>query len=299
MNSISAYFALIAILLCSLPCVAGSLAISSGYQTSEHQYLDDTSTQKGVMFGAALDFHHWRRKDIGWLARGPAFKISQSPGMLAVSGQLPLYQWHKHQGSWLEIEWRSQELQTQLSDPQIFLGNDGVPVSLTQDSLIGTTRQFQRLQIYWHESTRHENIINLAGFTYSRESSPAISELSSTNANIFEGRFEGSGVMLGRMKDDRGLNFQWRLNVASLDSHFSNDATGHRLLAKQESSVYKVAITLSWHYRYYLSPYWYLAPQVQYRASYLTQSELEPVDVEHSSFLYTHTQSTISLRRHF
>ncbi len=101
------------------------------------------------------------------------------------------------------------------------------------------------------------------------------------------------------MKDDRGLNFQWRLNVASLDSHFSNDATGHRLLAKQESSVYKVAITLSWHYRYYLSPYWYLAPQVQYRASYLTQSELEPVDVEHSSFLYTHTQSTISLRRHF
>ncbi len=280
-------------------CLGGNLALTTGYHQSDHQYLDDTSSQEGQILGASLDFQHWRRKDTGWLARGPSMQINQAANFINLKAQLPLYQWHKHHGSWLSIDWQQQDLQTQLSEPHIFLDNNGTSTSLPQDSVISSTRQFQRIQIYWHESTRYKSTINVAGFSYSRELSPAISELSTTNASLFEGEFTGLGIVLGRIKDDRGLNFQWRLNVANLATNFSNSATQHRLLAKPESSVYKVALNLSWHYRYYLAPYWYLVPQLQYQFSYLTQSELTPVNVEHPSFIYTQTQSTLSVRHHF
>ncbi len=275
------------------------MALTTGYHQTDHQYLDDTSSQEGQILGASLDFQHWRRKDIGWHARGPSIQVNQAANFINLNAQLPLYQWQKHHGSWLSIEWQQQDLQTQLSEPHIFLDNDGTSTSLPQDSIISSTRQFQRIQIYWHESTRYESTINVAGFSYSRELSPVNSELSSTNASLFEGEFTGLGIVLGRIKNDRGLNFQWRLNVASLDTNFSDSATQHRLLAKQESAVYKLALRLSWHYRYYLAPYWYVVPQLQYQFSYLTQSELAPVNVEHSSFTYTQIQSTISIQHHF
>ncbi len=299
MKRISTFLLFTVYALFSAQCLGGNLALTTGYQQSGHQYLDDISSQEGQILGASLDFQHWRRKDTGWLARGPSMEINQAANFINLKAQLPLYQWHKHHGSWLSIDWQQQDLQTQLSDPHIFLDNNGTSTSLPQDSVISSTRQFQSIQIYWHESTRYKSTINVAGFSYSRELSPVNSELSTTNASLFEGEFTGLGIVLGRIKDDRGLNFQWRLNVANLDTNFSDSATQHRLLAKQESSAYKVALNLSWHYRYYLAPYWYLVPQVQYQFSYLTQSELAPVNVEHPSFIYTQTQSTISIRHHF
>jgi hypothetical protein len=299
MKPIFVFLLLITSLLFNTQCLGGKLALTTGYQKAEHQYLDDTSHQEGQIFGASLDFQHWRRKNTGWLARGPSFNINQAANFISVNAQLPLYQWHKHQGSWLSIDWQQQDLHTQLTDSRIFLGNNGTSTSLPQDSTISSTREFQRIQFYWHESTHHESTINVVGVSYSREFSPVSSELSSTNASLFDGKFTGLGITLGRIKDDRGLNFQWRLHVASLDSDFSDTVTQHRALAKKESAAYKVALHLSWHYRYYLAPYWYLVPQMQYNVSYLAQSELAPINVEHPSFVYTQSQSTISLRHHF
>ncbi len=275
------------------------LSAFTGYHQGEHQYLKDISSQQGLMLGAQLDYRHWRHKEQGWFARGPVVTLQQAPNMLFMNGQFPLYQWNKHQGSWLEVSWGQQNLETQLTQAQIFMGNDGQPTSLTAGSTISSTRQFQRAQIYWYESTRFADALNIAGLSYSQELTPVMSEISNTNASVFDGTFSGSGAMVGRIKDKRGFNFQWRLNVASLESDFSNDITQHRSLSKGESSVYKFSLGLSWHYRYYLRPYWYLVPQLEYNISYIFQRQLQPLEVEHKSFVYRQVQSWISLRRYF
>ncbi len=288
-----------AFLFLSPQCLGGSLSLTSGYHQTQHQYLDDTSRQEGRIIGASVDLQYWRRKNTGWFARGPSMRINQAPNLINLNAQVPLFQWHKHQGTWLSIDWQQQNLQTQTSASHIFLNNAGTRTSLPQNSIIVSTRQLLRIQAYWYESTQQESTVNIVGLSYSRELSPVISGLSTTDASLFEGEFTGIGMMLGRIKDDKGFNFQWRLNVANLESSFSNNTTQHRLLAKQESAVYKLALNVSWHYRYYLAPYWYLVPQVQYQFSYLTQSESAPINVEHSNFIYTRQQSTISIRHYF
>ncbi len=271
----------------------------AGYQQSEHSYLTDTSDQKGNIYGVSLDTLLWRRKNVGWIARGPKAEIKQATGFLAVTGLIPVYQWHKHQGTWLEMNWSKQEFQTQLDEAQSFLGNDNTSTALASGSIINTEHQMQRLQFYWYESAKQIGALNLFGINYTQETTPAASVISSTNATLFDGKFSGMGLVFGRMKDNRGLNFQWRFNMAKLESNFSNDVTQHQTLASAESSVFRVALMLRWHYRYYLAPYWYLVPNLQYNFNVIMQSHSQPQQIEHEVFTYSNLQTWISLRRYF
>ena len=275
------------------------LSILSGYQISEHSYLTDSSNQEGAMLGAALDTQHWRRHSTGWLARGPRVELKQSTGYLEVSGQLPVYQWDKHNGSWLEISWIKQTFQTTLSEAQTFLGNDGTSTSLDPNTIISTERQLQQFQLYWLESSKNIGALNLFGIHYAQETSPVAGELSSTSASYFDGKFTGYGLVFGRSIDKRGLNFQWRLNMGKSNSGLSNSITQHRTLSSSESSVFKLSFKLQWHYRYYLAPYWYLAPHLQVTFNALMQGQSETQQISHDTYTYHHAQSWLSLRHYF
>ncbi|MEH6346294.1 MAG: hypothetical protein V7785_14470 [Bermanella sp.] len=299
MNNILNFAPLILCLIFSQSVVAEYLSVLVGYQQSEHSYLTDTSDQKGNIYGASLDTLLWRRKSVGWLARGPKAEIRQATGFLAISSQIPVYQWHKHQGTWLEINWSKQQFQTQLDEAQTFLGNDDSSTSLGSGSIINTEHQLQRLQFYWYESAKQIGALNMFGINYTQETTPAASVISSTTATLFDGKFSGMGLVFGRMKDNRGLNFQWRFNMAKLESNFSNDVTQHQTLASAESSVFRAALMLRWHYRYYLVPYWYLVPNLQYNFNVIMQSHSQPQQIEHEVFTYSNLQTWVSLRRYF
>lgn len=275
------------------------LSAFSGYQASEHSYLGDTSEQKGVMVGTLLDTRLWRRKPAGWWARGIRAEIKQASGFFSFNGQIPIYQWHKHQGTWLEVNWMKQEFQTSISEAQTFLGNDGTETPLNIDSTIITERQLQQIQFYWLESSKSIGALNLFGISYSKETSPVEAQLSNSSATYFDGEFTGTGLVFGRSKDTRGLNFQWRLNIGKQDSNFSNSITQHRSLSTSESQVFTLAFNLQWHYRYYLSPYWYLTPHLSLNFSSLLQGQSEPLYLNHDSLIYSHAQSWLSIRRSF
>ncbi len=280
-------------------CSGQYLAAFSGYQSTEHGYLDDPSSQQGLVSGVSLDLRAWRRRSNGWLSRGPKVAFKQGNGTLSSDSHLSIYQWQKYQGLWFNLQGQLQTLQTQLSQQQIFLDNTGAPTILGTGSSIENQRSMQRWQLYWHESTPYAGPLNLMGVFYLQESSPILGQLSNTNATMFDGQFSGFGLILGRLKDKRGFNFQWQLSLAKLDTDFSNQTTLHRSLAPQESSVYQLGLNLSWHYRHYLAPYWYLVPQVKVQYNSLMQTATEPQTVQHEAFDYLQVQSLISLRRYF
>jgi hypothetical protein len=286
-------------LLISQYVTAEYLSVFSGYQESEHSYLTDSSEQQGALIGASLDTRLWRRQPIGWWARGIKAEITQAPDFFSFKSQIPVYQWHKHQGTWLEVNWVKQDFQTTISEAHTFLGNDGTQTPLNIDSVITTERQLQQIQFYWLESSRHSGALNLFGISYSQETSPAAAEISNSSATYFDGKFTGTGLLFGRNKDTRGLNFQWRLNIGKQESDFSNSVTGHRGLSASESQVFNLAFSLQWHYRYYLAPYWYLAPHIKISVNALLQGQSEALQINHDSLLHTHYQSWLSVRRYF
>ena len=275
------------------------VGLYTGLSKIQQQYLNDDADSQEQTHGIQLNTQDYRRHPVGWYARGLYARIQQSPEHSDIDIHLPIYQFHAHQGIWFQFEWQKSTLETQLSSRQIYINESGNVQSIAAGSTLVLERRLQRGQIYWYESVKDEGPVNTLGVFYSVETSPVNSTLSSTNAELFDGRFSGFGFSLGRIKDDHGLNFQWRLNLAQLDTDFSNDATKHRSLSTQESTVYQVSLNLSWHYRYYLSPYWYLVPSAHFQYDALLQSEFKPEFVEHERFNFTQLSGFIALRRYF
>ena len=283
----------------SNPCVAEFMGAYHGIHQLEQQYTQDTATSQEEANGITLNAQSYRHQPTGWIARGPSIRIQQSPNHLDIDTHIPIYQFHLHQGLWFQFEWQENAFETQLSSSQVYLDENGTAQSIAADSDVIFERSFQRGQMYWYESVKQEGPINTVGLFYSVETSPASVDISSTNASLFDGRFSGFGFSFGRIKDDKGLNFQWRLNLAQLDTDFSNDATDHRALSSLESTVYQVQLSLDWHYRYYLSPYWYLVPSFHYQYSNILQTQLQPEFVEHESLRFTQVSGFIAIRRYF
>ncbi len=75
--------------------------------------------------------------------------------------------------------------------------------------------------------------------------------------------------------------------------------TNHRAASESESTAYKLGLDLNWHYRYYLSPYWYLVPEVKLGLNMLTQTQFEPVEIEHRPFVFIESAAWISLQKRF
>ena len=271
----------------------------SGINQIQHQYLTDKAQSSEQTYGAILDMQARRYATHGWMAKGPKIQIQQSSNHLEIDLHTSLYQFNPHNGVWLQFEWQKTSLDTIVGSNQIYINESGTAQALSSGDSLLLERQFSRSQVYWYESLKEEGPINTIGVFYSVETSPASANLSTTNANVFDGRFSGFGFSLGRIKDDRGLNFQWRLNVAQLDTDFSNDATAHRALSSLESTAYQVDLTLNWHYRYYLSPYWYLVPSIKYQYQNAFQSQLQPEFVEHEQLSFTQFSGFIAIRRYF
>ncbi len=273
--------------------------VYSGINQIQHQYLIDTADDKEQTYGASLDMQAYRKQPTGWMARGPKARAQQSTNHIDLDVHASLYQFHTHQGVWLEFEWQKNTLETVIGSNQIYIDESGLAQSLTSGDTVLLERQFLRGQAYWYESIKDEGPLNIIGLFYSEETSPVSATISSTNATVFDGRFTGFGFSLGRIKDDRGLNFQWRLNLAQLDTDFSNDATLHRALSSLESTVYQLDLKLDWHYRYYLAPYWYLVPSIHYQYQSIFQSQFQPEFVEHEKLNFTQFSGFIAIRHYF
>jgi len=281
---------------------ASSLEAYTGYQSSQHSYLEDSAKLTGLTYGAALNMQSHKlnvKRSNCWACRGPKGHILAGNQYLDLSADAHLYQITSKQGLWLQATRLSHTLQATLSSSETFLDNAGSSLSLNSGTKVDSERIFQRYSLYWYESLSHEGPINRVALFYQLENSPAASTLSNSSASLFDGSFSGFGFSLGRIKDDKGLNFQWRTYFAQLNSSFSNDTTNHRSLNASESEVFQLAGQLHWHYRYRLAPYWYLVPNIKVEFSVLMQGNSEPVDVEHKSLVYSQTSSWLSLQKRF
>ena len=74
---------------------------------------------------------------------------------------------------------------------------------------------------------------------------------------------------------------------------------GAQSASSQESTVYHVDLNLDWHYRYYLSPYWYLVPSIHVQYQSIFQTQLKPEYLEHEQLSFTQLSGFIALRRYF
>lgn len=275
------------------------LALTSSNLKQQHNFIGENITLEQLAYGAELNLQSLRYERTGWFARGPKLQYTSSQDSLTFNGQMNIYQSHLHQGFWLEINWQDSQFRTEINQDLIYLNESGTAISLLSGDTINSKRASRFTQLYWFESLKDEGPINTAGLFYSTESNPTASSITSTNADVFDGNFNGFGFTIGRIKDDRGLNFQWRMNAAQYDTNFSDDVTNHRALSSQESKVYKLGIELNWHYRYYLGPYWYLVPSTHLQYHNIMQTQLNPEFVEHENLSYLEFAFGIALRRYF
>jgi len=280
-------------------CCAEYLGVSSLNLKQQHNYIGSDITIEQLAYGAEFNLQNLRIKRTGWFARGPRAMAITSQNSLYLDGHVNLYQNHLHQGIWLQIEYSDSEYTSQINQSFIYLDHSGVASAISSGDTILSNRTSTTSHIYWYESVKDEGPINTASLFYNRETAPAASTLSTTNAQVFDGQFSGFGFTLGRIKDDKGLNFQWRLTMAQLDSDFSNQVTNHRNLSTLESTSFKLAIQLDWHYRYYLAPYWYLVPSAHLQYSSIIQRQLNPEIIEHEALNYLQYSARLSLRKYF
>lgn len=281
---------------------AFSIEAFTGFQSSQHSYLKDSAKLTGFTYGARLNMQQHKltpKRQNCWSCRGPKGYILSGNQYLELSADAHLYQITTKQSFWLHAIHQSHTLQAMLSSDATFLDNSGTSLSLNSGTKVDSERTFQRLSIYWYESLRQEGPINRAALFYQLEYSPAASTLSNSSASLFDGHFSGFGFSLGRIKDDKGLNFQWRAYFAQLNSSFSNESTVHRSLNSSESQVYQLAGQLHWHYRYRLAPYLYLVPNIKIEFSVLMQKTSKPLDLKHKSLIYSQSSSWLSLQKRF
>lgn len=290
------------LLLMLLPCStlhAKSIGLSAGFENQQQNYLSDVSTLQEPYVGVTLDLQHWRVRTHGWLSRGPKLSIVQSAQSLRASADLPIYQFNEQHGLWFASQYRQTQFTTITDASHIFLGNNGQTTTITANDQILSQHQQQAYQLYWYESSILIGAINQIGLIYQHETSPAASGISNTNADWFDGVWSGWGILLGRVRDYKGLNFQWHATLTQLNSEFSNNITNNVVLSKTESQVYGLTFKASWHYRYYLAPYWYLVPRLGFSSGIIFQKEFDPQQVEHDPYRQTEWFSEIQLQKRF
>ena len=278
---------------------AESISVYSGLQHGQHHYLNDSANLNTQIFGGEIDLSEWRYKQSGWLARGFTLEYQLGTDFNYINAQAPIFHWHKLQGLWFQVQLQNQSMDIELSSNETLLSDSGTTTALAAGSVLSAEHNLQTYSLYWYEAIQYKAPINLVGLFYYTESSPASGDITGLTETIFDGAFNGFGITLGRIKDERGLNFQWRLNLAELDMSFSDSTTGHRAASKAESTAYKLGLKLNWHYRYYLAPYWYLVPQVNIGINTVFQTQMAPEALNYDALNYLEASSWVSIQRRF
>ncbi|EAT13831.1 hypothetical protein HF888_10365 [Bermanella marisrubri] len=254
-----------------------------GYYGSQHAFVEDEATQQSIMQSIDINLLTWRRKRVGYLSRGPRLQWIQAEQLTQVSATLPIYQWTPDHGAYFEYRYSQWQLDTNWSTSRLYLQDNGTAVSTG----IGESRiesEQTQWQLYWLEGVNQEGPINRVGLSYLQQNTPASAEISGVTADLYDADFTGWGIQLGRIKHDRGLNFQWLLDIYNLQTDFSNSVTQHRATARGESEDLRLNLQLDWHYRYRIEPYWYWVPKVGSQLTYQTQSDTNPQIVKHDAF---------------
>ena len=275
------------------------LSAYSGLRYGQHKYLNDAANLNTQVHGGKIDLSDWRYKQKGWLARGFAFEYQIGSDFSYLNTQVPLFHWHKLHGLWFQMQLQNQNMEIELSSNETLLSDSGTTTALPAGSVLSAEHNLQKYSLYWYEATQYKGPINLIGLFYYSESSPVSGDITGSAGSVFDGTFNGFGITLGRIKDNKGLNFQWRLNLAELDMSFSDSSTGHRAASKAESTAYKLGLDFNWHYRYHLAPYWYLVPKVNLGVSTVFQTQMDPVAINYDALNYFEASSWISIQRRF
>ncbi len=279
-------------------CHAESIAAGGGYTLYNHQYLEDTAQANVAISHILLNMSDWRWQDSGWLARGPKGFVSAGTNLLHYSGELPIYLWTLHEGLWIGVERREVDTRTTLSKDRIYLANDGSTLSLTKDTEISSVIEQQRIYGIWRNQSRYPGAINWGGLFREVITSPAAANIESVNAVWFDGEFTGRGVIIGREKDARGLNFQWHIQMGQFTGKFSDQQTRPTINNRERTELH-FGFQLGWHYRWYLSPYWYLVPSIQVSHSVLIQNNTNARSLNHHALNMLNLRSMFLLQRRF
>lgn len=287
------------LLLLSCDLYAQSISFSAGFISQQQNFLSETSTFQEPYISATLDLQPWRIHAQGWLARGPKLSLTQSAQSLLAHADLPIYQFNPQQGLWFGSDYQQAQFSTIADTDHIFLGNNGQSTAINANDQVLSQHKLQTYQLYWYESSSLIGAINQIGLIYQQQSGPAASIISNTNADWFDGSWSGWGLILGRIRDNKGFNFQWKATLTQLDSQFSDRITNNVALSKTESQGYGFTFQASWHYRYYLAPYWYLVPRLGISSRVLFQKEFNPQQIEHDPYRQTELFSEIQMQKRF
>lgn len=254
-----------------------------GYYGSQHAYVTDEATQQSLMQRVDINLLSRRRQRTGFVARGPRLQWLQAQQLTQVSTTFPLYQWTPDHGAFFEYQYSQWQMDTSWSSNQLYLRDDGTPTNTgVGDSKIESEQTLW--QLYWYEGVNQEGPINRVGISFLQQNIPASATISGITADLFDASFTGWGIQLGRIKHDRGLNFQWLLNIHNVQTDFSDAVTQHRQNAKNESEDLRLHLEMDWHYRYRIEPYWYWVPKLGSQLVYQTQSATDPQTLEHDAY---------------
>lgn len=290
---------ILTLLLAVQACYAEYIGGGSGYGLYRLNYLPDTGEQNSLLIIAESDLTSWRRKGTGPVSRGPALTYLQGSGISHYNLSLPLYHWHIHHGIWYGREYRKTENLTALSTGQVYLGDTGSPVDLAAGSEITSIWEMTRNKLYWQSDVTRRGVANRAGIYWQTQTSPVEAEFEGITPEIFNGESQGYGLYLGKHQDNKGLNFQWSLHFGQHVATFSDRNTNSNGISESERRQIQFEGLAAWHYRYYLTPYWYLIPQLSWQTQLRLPSKSNSDNIKQKALIYTHFETGVTLRRYF
>lgn len=286
-------------LLLSFSSYAEFIGVNGGYSLHRLNYLPSTGELDTTYTSLEADFTDWRRKSTGIGVRGPSFDWQQGSGLNAYRFSIPLFHWHKHHGIWVGREYLEVENQTAINSQVGYLGSNGSPVDLGSGSDITSTWETTRTLLFWQSGALNRGVANQGGLYWQTLTSPVEAELTNLTPEIFDGESRGMGLFLGRYQDKKGFNFQWRLYMGQQIVTYSEANNNIDQFSQSDRRLFQFEGILDWHYRYYLSPYWYAVPLFQFQGQLNLQSKSNSDNLKQKTLFYGHWKMGISLRRYF
>lgn len=291
---------LILCLTYGLPSSASEfLGVGAGYGLYRLNYLPDTGELNAPHNQLEADITSWRRQPTGWLSRGPAVYWRQGSGVRVYEVRAAIFHWHNHHGVWYLRQQATVENKATLSSVSGYLGNSGSPVDLGAGSELTSNWEMSRDHVFWQSDARRRGVANQAGLYRQSQRAPVEAEIEGITPEIFDGETTGWGVYIGKHQDSKGFNFQWRAYLGQHVATFSDENPSAGSFSESERRQIQFEGKFSWHYRYYLAPYWYLTPHLSWQLQLTLPSKSDTDNVTQKTLYYTEFESGVSIRRYF
>jgi len=172
-------------------------------------------------------------------------------------------------------------------------------VDLVAGSEITSLWEMTRNRLFWQSDATRRGVANRAGVYWQNQTSPVEAQFETITPDVFNGESQGYGLYIGKHQDNKGWNFQWSLHFGQHVATFSEGNTNSASTGESERRQLQFEGVAAWHYRYYLTPYWYLIPQLTWQTQIRSPSKSNPDNLKQKSLIHTHVETGVTLRRYF